>query len=97
MKYKSEYEKELDLCLKNPEVMSKNTEAEIQETLYTFWINKEADELQSEAEASCNEKQLDDLKQYIKEMFALTQTERNRVYQIFIKKHKILKNANDKI
>lgn len=97
MKYKSEYEKELDICLKNSEVMSKNTEAEIQETLYTFWINKEADELQSEAEASCNEKQLDDLKQYIKEMFTLTQTERNRVYQIVIKKHKILKNANDKI
>lgn len=97
MKYKSEYEKELDLCLKNPEVMSKNSETEIQETLYTYWINKEADELQSEAEASCNEKQLDDLKQYIKEMFALTQTERNRVYQIVIKKHKILKNANDKI
>lgn len=97
MKYKSEYEKELDICLKNSEVMSKNSETEIQETLYTYWINKEADELQSEAEASCNEKQLDDLKQYIKEMFTLTQTERNRVYQIVIKKHKILKNANDKI
>lgn len=97
MKYKSEYEKELALCYKNSEVMSKNSETEIQETLYTYWILKEADELQSEAEASCNEKQLDDLKQYIKEMFALTQTERNRVYQIVIKKHKILKNANDKI
>ena len=85
MKYKQEFESELNLMLADPKIMSKYSEQQITETLFEYWSMKDFDL------PDLHEKEVySDTRNFINESKQLSKSEQKTLVNLLYKKYKYL-------
>ena len=85
MKYKQEFESELNLMLADPKIMGKYSEQQITETLFEYWSMKDFDL------PDLHEKEVySDTNNFINESKQLSKSEQKTLVNLLYKKYKYL-------
>lgn len=88
MKYKQEFESELNLMLADPKIMSKYSEQQITETLFEYWSMKDFDL------PDLHEKEVySDTRNFINESKQLSKSEQKTLVNLLYKKYKYLQKS----
>ncbi|MBK9404833.1 MAG: hypothetical protein IPN57_09905 [Ignavibacteria bacterium] len=88
MKYKQEFESELNLMLADPKIMGKYSEQQITETLFEYWSMKDFNL------PDLHDKEVySDTNNFLNESKQLSKTEQKTLVNLLYKKYKYLTNG----